>query len=139
MKKFKETILFLCGIFVLFTSSCENTQEASLEGLFIINVSNQSDVINPVDIRVTIDSTVYIDQEFEVGDKHNWKEFTIELEKGPHTISVESNLANVTLEEQFVMTNDKHWGLLDYYNDPSRPNNTERFYFEFSDTEIGFM
>jgi len=139
MKKFSRFIVFIGSVVVLITTGCKEGREESIHSLFILYVSNQSVVINPVDIKITIDSIVYIDQEFEVGDKHNWKEFAIKLEKGPHIIRAESDLADVILEEQFELTNDKHWSVIDYYNAPSRPSNTERFYFEFSDTAIGFM
>ncbi len=70
---------------------------------FTLRVCNQSKAISPVDIRVAIDGTVVIHEEFVVGRQLNWKEFEMTLAAGKHRIEVVSRKGGARLAETFLL------------------------------------
>lgn len=86
-------------------------------GNFILNVSNQSFAINPVDIKVYIDDKVAVDQDFDVGKmfpQHNWQIFQYSLPEGRHQLCVESRKGQAKLQKEFEVKG-KHWAVLNYW------------------------
>jgi len=68
-------------------------------------VSNQSFDVNPVDIKVSIDGQVIVQDKFDVrGDQppqHNWRHHHLRLEDGPHSLVVESKKGQARLDTTF--------------------------------------
>lgn len=108
-------------------------------GNFILYVSNQTFEISPVDIKILIDGRWAIQENFEVGNQHNWKQFQFQLSKGKHLIKAESVKGEAVLEKEFEIT-DKHWAVLDYWVDikAARYPVPKYFTFNFTDKPVMF-
>jgi|1_EtaG_2_1085319.scaffolds.fasta_scaffold39629_1 hypothetical protein len=78
-------------------------------------VSNQSFAINPVDIKIYIDDTLAVNEEFEVGNQHNWKRFRFDISNGEHFIMVKSIKGAAILEQSFSITDSAHWVYVNYW------------------------
>jgi len=94
-------------------------------------VSNQSFAIDPVDINVDIDGVRVIQQDFTVGDQHNWNFFTFRLTPGTHRIVVTSRKGEASLDRTFEVGHEQlQAGLSFFYYPPSHDSPTPRnFYF----------
>ena len=94
--------------------------EQSPTGNFVLYVSNQSFDLTPVDIKVTIDGRVAVDEPFDVAGKkmaqHNWKTFVFTLAKGPHVLKAESAKGEAAVTQTFEVK-DKEWGVVDFWYD----------------------
>lgn len=68
-------------------------------------VSNQSFDVNPVDITVAIDGREVVQDELDVqGDQppqHNWRQYHLRLEDGPHSLDVRSKKGQAQLHTTF--------------------------------------
>jgi hypothetical protein len=68
-------------------------------------ISNQSFDVNPVDIKVSIDGQVIVKDKFDVqGDQppqHNWRQYHLRLEDGPHSLAVDSKKGQAQLRTTF--------------------------------------
>jgi hypothetical protein len=108
-------------------------------GNFILYVSNQSFAVNPVDIKVYIDGQVAVEQEFEVGDQHNWQAFHYSLPHGTHQLQVQSQKGQAKLQEEFEVKS-RHWAVLDYwfYPDTHYEPTAKHFAFGVSDKPVYF-
>ena len=109
--------------------------EQAEDGNFTLYVSNQSFDHGRVDITVWINGFVAVDDEFEVGNQHNWSEYRFNLADGPHTIRAETATGEAILEETFQVK-AKRWAVVDYWccNDLSEP----KFTFNISAQPIAF-
>lgn len=111
---------------------------------FTLYVSNQSLVVSPVDIEVRIDGEVVVVREFEVGSQtriqHQWHEFKVELESGPHRLEVSSQRGDARLEREFALDGPT-WATLGYWS-ARETRGTDRqgarFTVELSDRPVGF-
>jgi hypothetical protein len=140
----------LCLLFVLMASvaACGSDGEPATvaegpppleqagNGNFTLYVSNQSFERGDVDIAVFIDGRLAVDDDFEVGDQHNWIEFTFELGNGPHTLRAESLKGDALLEKRFEVAG-KRWAVVDYWCCDSE-HGEPRFSFDISNQPIGF-
>jgi hypothetical protein len=88
--------------------------EQAENGNFTLYVSNQSFERGAVDILVFIDGRPAVDGNFEVGNQHNWIEFTFDLEDGKHALHAESVAGEAVLEERFQVEG-KRWAVVDYW------------------------
>jgi hypothetical protein len=113
----------------------ERTFEQAEDGNFTLYVSNQSFERGNVDIKVWINGFVAVDEDFDVGNQHNWVEFKFHLADGSHAIRVESSRGDAVLQEQFE-SGGKRWAVVDYWccGGPDEP----KFSFLVSDRPIGF-
>jgi hypothetical protein len=95
------------------------------DGNFTLYVSNQSFDRPRVDIVVVIDGRLAIEDEFAVGNQHNWVEFRFDLEDGEHVLRAESVSGNAVLERRFGVKG-RRWAVVDYWccNDGSEPKLT---------------
>jgi hypothetical protein len=84
------------------------------KGNLTLYVSNQSFDRDPVDIRVLIDRKPAVEDDFAVGNQHNWVEFRFDLPDGEHVIHVESLDGEATLERPFGVEG-KRWAVVDYW------------------------
>ena len=108
--------------------------EPTPEGNFVLYVSNQSFEIDPVDIRVTIDGKLAVDEDFEVEDQHNWVEYTFRLREGRHVLHAESRAGAAELTRSFELTR-KTWAVLNYWY---YPGERKRFSFDLSHQPVAF-
>jgi hypothetical protein len=88
--------------------------EQAEDGNFTLYVSNQSFDRGKVDITVWINGFVAVDDEFEVGNQHNWSEFRFNLADGPHTIRAATAAGETVFEETFTVEG-KRWAVVDYW------------------------
>jgi hypothetical protein len=77
-------------------------------------VSNQSFDRAKVDIVVVIDGRLAVEDEFAVGNQHNWVEFRFDLEDGEHVLRAESVSGDAVLESRFGV-NGSRWAVVDYW------------------------
>jgi len=101
------------------------------DGNFVLYVSNQSFGVSPVDIRVSIDGKLAIDEAFDVGNQHNWKSFRYNLGKGKHRLAAES-VKGAAKFERGLEIEGGNWSVLDYWDSPGH------FSFHTSDKPIYF-
>jgi hypothetical protein len=99
-------------------------------------VSNQSFDDPSVDITVTIDGRVVVDEEFDVEGQHNWKTFELDLGPGEHTLRAESSTGAVH-EAVFVLPEgEPRWAVLDNWWYPEEGE--RHFTFSIHDEPVGF-
>lgn len=106
-------------------------------GNFVLYVSNQSKDFPDVDIKVFIDGKPAIDNSFNIGDCHNWFEFTYKLPFGEHRVKVVSENSGATLTQPFTVTG-KHWGIIDFWHNAKSkygPGTPKRFTFDIMDEQ----
>ena len=131
----------IISVAILFNlSSCKEDADMPLTSEFTLHVSNQSFNIDPVDIKISIDGEVCVDEDFFVENQHNWKMFKINLELGTHTLLAETVAGDTTLQTEFELTLDKHYGVVDfwYYPNGSIDPTPPQFSFHFSDDPFMF-
>ncbi len=83
-------------------------------GNFVLFVSNQSQEIDPVDLKVSIDGQVLVDKDFEAQGGHNYDRLVLRLSPGTHTVIVCSEKGGAGLERSFEVV-DKHTLFIDYF------------------------
>ncbi len=80
-----------------------NTQDA--DGNVTLLVSNQSFDVSPVDIEISIDEQVVVRDKFDVqGDQppqHNWQQYHLRLDDGPHSLVAKSEKGQAQLHTMF--------------------------------------
>jgi hypothetical protein len=84
------------------------------KGNVVLCVSNQSIVAALVDIQVTIDGETVIEDDFDFGNGHNWKQFGLKLKPGCHLLIARSIKGKASIKKSFVVKG-KHWIELDYW------------------------
>ena len=106
----------------------------SPQGDFTLYVSNQSFDIPEVDIRISIDGLVAVEDTFAVEDQHNWVEFVFDLPEGAHVMEAVSRRGDAELVRRFAVTAE-HWTVVDYWY---YPGEKKHFSFSISDAPIAF-
>jgi hypothetical protein len=99
-------------------------------GNFVLYVSNQSYAIGKVDIKISIDGTLAVNDIFDVGNQHSRKSYEFQLAKGAHKIKIESGNGSANLEKEFAV-NDKHWATVYYWYYPEGGYNPTPRQFSF--------
>ena len=94
---------------------------------FSMYVSNQSFSLDPVDILVEIDGRMVVNQQFRVGTQHNYTEFRLFLNEGPHKIRIWSNEGSEELIKEFTL-NGEDTGLITFWYKPEVTD--KKFKFE---------
>jgi hypothetical protein len=112
----------------------EERLSESPEGDFTLYVSNQSFDIPEVDIRISIDGLVAVEDTFAVEDQHNWVEFVFDLPEGAHIIEAVSHQGDAELVRRFTVKAE-HWAVVDYWY---YPDEKKHFSFSISNEPIGF-
>ncbi len=128
---FRKSILISFVFVALLISGCSTGSDNN----FILYVSDQSFDVSPVDVKVYIDDQLMIDEEFEVGNQHNWKKFEYKLSKGQHTLKAVSEKGDAVLEEEFVVLNNR-WAALNYW---SSETEAKKFTVNIQSTPIYFQ
>jgi hypothetical protein len=99
-------------------------------------VSNQTRDIDPVAVQITLDGEVVVDQEFELGDMHNWILFELEITPGEHEIVAAAPEAGVELRETFAADGER-WAVIDFWA-ASDEAEGPRFTWRIEAEPIGF-
>jgi len=107
------TMLCGCGLAPSDRAGRETAAERFVP--FTLSVCNQSKAVSPIDIRVSIDGEVKIDEEFAVGRQLNWKRFEMTLPVGEHRIEVVSQEGDARLDELFVLAGKQDADLQYWY------------------------
>ncbi len=104
--------MMMMGILLLavFVVGCSGENKSD----FILYVSDQSFDLSPVEIKVYIDDKLVINEDFEVGNQHNWNEFRFKLSPGSHTIKAVT-AEGIILEKDFTIV-ARTYGVLNYWN-----------------------
>lgn len=110
------------------------------QGNVVLYVSNQSIALDRVDVVVEVDGKPVVDQSFDVGDQHDWKQFGLRLSPGRHELVARSAKGEATLRMPFTVKGD-HWVAVSYwYNTKTQGTPTpKQFQFTIQDTPIGFL
>ena len=131
MKALRFALLLLCLVVCPISAGEEKYD-------FVFVVSNQSFSTPIVDIKVAIDGSVIVDQDFKVRKQPNWIEFSTKLSKGAHTLNIESEKGNASLQmEIFVPGNC--FGSVFYHHDPKKAREfyiLKSFFVDFSNLPL---
>lgn len=85
-------------------------------------VSNQSPVIETVDISITVDDSTVVDQQFESGMQHSWQSFATSVAAGERRIRVVSR-AGEAEADTVVSVDSARWAIISFLYDPGSINN----------------
>jgi hypothetical protein len=99
-------------------------------------VSNQSFDDPNVQIAISIDGVVIVDQSFAVDDQHNWITFEPDVRPGDHTLTAMSNTGAELTVEFTTKTGQPRWAVVNYWWYPG--DGPRKFTFDISDEPIGF-
>ena len=122
MKKIAVGLIAVIILFADYTIPQVSSKTKHQEIKVRVRVSNQSFAVSPVDIKILIDNKVVADEEFSVGDQHNYKNFWVQLSEGNHKISISSKKGQSTLEKDFTVTSKQRWIDVDYWYYPTSKN-----------------
>ena len=101
-------------------------------------VSNQTNTINPVAVRITLDGEVVVDQEFEFLDGHNWILLELQVAPGEHALHAVAPEVGVELRETFEMDGER-WAVVDFWAEPVGHGPGPRFTWTIQDEPIYFL
>lgn len=105
---------------LLSLAGCGSGEQAAGEGRpasrenVVLYVSNQSFERATVDIEVVIDGSEVVDDDFAVGNQHNWVEYRLGLGPGRHALRVSSGEGGAALERSFTVAG-RTWLVVDYW------------------------
>jgi hypothetical protein len=99
------------------TKPVEDLIPRDATGNFTLHVSNQSFAISPVDITIYFDGKKALEDDFDVGNQHNWVSYTFRLSKGTHELVAVSEKGGARINERFEIE-DEHWAVVDYWYYP---------------------
>jgi hypothetical protein len=99
-------------------------------------VSNQSFDDPNVQIAVSIDGVVVVDQSFAVEGQHNWITFEPDVPPGDHTLTATSNTGAELTVEFATKAGQPRWAVVNYWWYPG--DGPREFTFDISDEPIGF-
>ena len=103
----------------------------------VLYVSNQSFNVDPVRIKVWVDSDLLVDQDFEVGNQHNWIIFGHNLPQGNHTLRAESSLEGVLPVLSEFIFSTKLFFVINFWSDPRL--NLNKLTIDFYEKEPRFL
>jgi len=83
-------------------------------GNVVLYVTNQSLALERVDIAIEVDGQPVLDQYFNVGSQHNFKQFILRLASGRHVLTAQSIKGKASLKKSFFVTG-KRWVAVDYW------------------------
>lgn len=94
---------------------------------FTMMIRNRSSAVDPVDIKITLDGRVIVDENFKYGSQIklgdgvevlapglDWKQLPLKLAVGSHQIKVESLRGIATWNADFTTTDKEWWASLEY-------------------------
>ena len=116
MKKLFPIITLLSFLLVAVLSANEENQveqEKPKTGKFILWVTNQSNDLEDVHVKVELNGKIVCDKKFAFGDAHNYESFKFELPKGKHVIKVSSTNAKIEYTKEFIFA-DQDYGVVTF-------------------------
>jgi hypothetical protein len=99
-------------------------------------VSNQTNTINPVAVRITLDGEVMVDQEFEFLDGHNWILLELQVAAGEHELRVFQPETGAEMVETFEVDGER-WAVVDFFAGPEE-SEAPQFTWIIKDEPVGF-
>jgi hypothetical protein len=105
-------------------------------GPFTLYVSNQSFEDPNVQITISIDGVVVVDEHFAVEEQHNWIAFEPDVPPGDHTLTARSNTGAETTVEFTTESSKPRWAVVEYWWYPEA--GPRAFTFEISDEPMAF-
>ena len=125
--------------FTVISHLIDDTENSIIsEGIpFTLYVTNQSFIHDTIDITVILDDETIVSDTFNVEGRHGFHPFYLELDKGRHTIHVESD-NGVSLTKEFEMDKET-WTVVTYWYHEDENNEEPFFNFDIYDTPVGFM
>lgn len=107
---------------------------------FILYVSNQSFEKPNVDISITLDGKLLINDFFRVKNQHYWKIYSLNLSSDIHLLSVNADNGSYELEKEFKISN-RHWAVISFWYTSKKDNDYQPsgITFEISNEPYGFL
>jgi hypothetical protein len=99
-------------------------------------VSNQSFDDPNVQIAISVDGEVVVDQSFAVEGQHNWITFEPDVRPGDHTLIATSNTGAELTVEFTTKAGQPRWAVVNYWWYPG--DGPREFTFDIHDEPIGF-
>ena len=97
------------------------------EANLILYASNQSFDDGKVRLTIAVDGRRVVDDDFYVGDQHNWVSFPLDLTPGVHEIAAKSD-SGATLRKSFRVPEDKtRYADIDYWGEDYSAELTWRY------------
>jgi hypothetical protein len=141
MAVWKATVVDLAapadGKVIVDGAAVELGDPPSMGGNVTLYVSNQSFVIDPVDITVLIDGEIVVDDEFLVLGQHNWIEFPLEVSLGTHELIARSVIGDAEMVTEFTV-DDRLYMVVDFWGGGEPESPDPQFSFHASEEPIGF-
>ncbi len=102
----------------------------------LLYVSNQSYEDPDIQIIITIDGEVVVDDRFPVGNQHNWVPHLLYLSPGEHRLRAESS-TGATFDGTFdTVRGQPRWAVLNYWNESGEEG--KRFVLTSYDEPVAF-
>ena len=86
-------------------------------GEVLLYVSNQSYEDPDIQVIVTIDGEVVVDDQFSVDNQHNWVPHLLELSPGEHRLRAESSTGAIFDGTFKTLPGQPRWAVLNYWNE----------------------
>ena len=123
MRKAKKAIRIIIYILIAYIIGFESFYYFKNNGNVILYVSNQSQQIDSIDIRILVDGDEIVNNVFFSGNFHNYKEYPVKL--SPiflHEIEIvsEKAKAKTVIQTRFYFVN---WILIDFWSENINTNN----------------
>lgn len=99
-------------------------------------VSNQSFEDPNVQIAISIDGVVVVDETFAVEGQHNWIAFELDVSPGDHILTATSNTGAQLTVEFTTKAGQPRWAVVDYWWYPK--DGPRKFTFDIHDEPIAF-
>lgn len=127
----------LCIVLTALAAGAGSASAATQHPLTLY-VANQSFVVNPVDIKITIDGKVVAAGTFLAGYGRSWRRYDVRLTPGRHILRAMTRKGSAALKREFDVTGPR-WAAVAYRNvSPSRGGRTVRhFAFAIRDRPFG--
>ncbi len=104
---------------------------------FIFYISNQTDEINPVQIRVYIDGEMMVNDSFYVENYHNWTRYSKSLSFRIHVIKVVRD-KNFSQNTKVFLMHSKQWAVIDFWHEQARCEKKNFFTIDMMNTQPKF-
>ena len=138
-------VIFIFGLIILLFAGCyfstmpQFSHEIEQENAnFILYVSNQSFDKSKIDISVTVDGNMIVNDKFRVKNQHYWKIYSIRLSQGVHTLIAAADKGKYKIEKQFEITKT-HWAVLDFWYKDDTDSQKSNLTFQIYDQQIKFL
>jgi len=95
---------------------CDYTKLSNVQ--FTLYISNQSFIIDPVDIQVEMDGIIVVNDKFYVEDQHTFIPSELSLRQGMHQIRIWSVKGNAELSTEFELI-DQDMAMITYWHSPN--------------------